>query len=42
MTDLEKVENQLLVLNELSPRYGGKTLDNVKQNVEAKLKEMKK
>lgn len=42
MTDLEKVENQLRVLNELSPKYGGKTLDNVKQNVEAELKEMRK
>lgn len=34
----DKIENALNVLRELQPEYGGKTLDNVIQNLESTFK----
>jgi hypothetical protein len=39
---LVKLETQLSVLHELSDEFGGRTLDNVIQNLEAKVKVVKK
>lgn len=40
MTRIEKIKAQLEVLYELSPRFGGKTFDNVVVNLEKTLKEL--
>lgn len=42
MTQQEKLRAQLEVLYELSPRFGGKTFDNVIMNLEKTLKEISK
>lgn len=42
MTRQEKLQAQLDVLYELSPRFGGKTFDNVIMNLEKTLKEISK
>jgi len=42
MTQAEKIQAQLEVLYELSPRFGGKTFDNVIMNLEKTLKEISK
>lgn len=42
MTRQEKLQAQLNVLYELSPRFGGKTFDNVIMNLEKTLKEISK
>lgn len=42
MTQQEKLQSQLDVLRDLSPRFGGRTLDNVMQNIEATLKAISK
>lgn len=42
MTQQEKLQAQLEVLYELSPRFGGKTFDNVIMNLEKTLKEISK
>ena len=42
MTREEKLQAQLDVLYELSPRFGGKTFDNVIMNLEKTLKEISK
>lgn len=36
------LKNQLVVLQELLPRYTGRTLDNVLQNIEVQVKELEK
>lgn len=40
MERYKKIERQVEVLCDLSPEFGGRTLDNVLQNLVAELKEL--
>lgn len=42
LTELDILKHQREVLNELLPKYTGKTLDNVLVNIEARIKEGEK
>ena len=39
---VEKLQNQLQVLQEVAEIYGGKTIDNIISQIEMRIKEMQK